>query len=419
MHLSVVFLSIFGPRLYGSVYLDTLTISLLLMILYSNKTINEHLRKYHEIKSVITILLVIICVSFISYSVNNFVDLFWFGRHVRAIINIIAVYGYTILLLKKYGTKKINDIIVICIFIHSLIMIVQYLNPSFRSIIYELSGYAKEKNTRVTGLTVSYNTLNVVNSAAIYLILLTTHRTKNFYTTILRYVTIVPIVFAMFLAGRTSIYVMFILSILCVTFTLNKASTVKAMILISAFTIIFIVALNDISNDEQKQRFKHFTFYNIYEPIEAIISGGSVLDSYGGRNLDGISRNMYHLPDTINELVIGNSYSGRDDYYTFSDVGYVRLLYGNGIFSVICVIFLYLVLIKNTYSKSYKSNSNFIVLVFFIISCLILNLKENVLLTRHALTILSMLYAICVYDKITIRNVSQNTARRVIQHTNT
>ena len=394
---SILFLQIYGPRLFGSSILDFVVLASVLSIVLSitvSSGISEWLGNSYRF---LILLYIIITYSLAVTLFNNHQEFFYPLKFFRSLINFIGVCGLYKLYESKYHEKTpyiILEHIFISVTIHGALMLLQYISYDFARILYTITGDTRMKMTRVSGLTISYNTLNLVQGFGFLIGIAYPGRLLLRYKQIFFIISMLIILFSMVLAGRTAMYTILSLSSIALIF---KLRSVKITSLLQFATTIFVISIiilsfkNVFISDEVAYRFETYTWRPIYEPIESFIKYGDFSHTHGGATAEEIGENMYFLPDDFTTFFWGSSLSGRGKIYIPSDVGYVLFIFGIGLNGTILVLLLYTYMAFESL-KWLRFDIWFTYLALaFTVGVIVIHFKEQSLLTRHAFTISSIL----------------------------
>ncbi len=411
--LALTFLLIYGPRLFGSEVLDViLIVSILAFVHYL-------LRSRGRVKWVrgsaipIGVLVGLCWYSLVVMLFSDHQEFFYPLKFARATINYLGVYTVCAWYRRQYGADAIYVIlehVYWATFIHGFIMILQYIDSDMAHFIYTLSGYHRWKSYRVTGLTISYNTLTLVQGFGLLVGIVMQDHFRGRAIRSLFPMSMVVLLLSMLLAGRTAMYLMLAFAAIALLIGWRKILLNRRFIRIAVTSCALLLVLRQVVSDSVIYRFNTLTLQPLISPIESFLRDKTMAGTYAARSLDIIRNEMYFLPEDQATLWFGSSVSGRGSVYISSDVGYVLMVFGIGIVGTAAVVAFYIyMLVVGVKWRRYDPWISFL-MVAFTASVLVLNLKEQTLLTRHAFTI-SMLMLCSWYLKRS--NAQQDSANRV------
>jgi hypothetical protein len=114
--------------------------------------------------------------------------------------------------------------------------------------------------------------------------------------------------------------------------------------------------------------------------------------SFETRTTNLLFDEMYFLPDTIFETIIGTGNFGRSNDYISSDVGYILIIFGAGLFGVFSVFFFYVYLGYRSLKITKLNPMVSIALFLFCVMIIMVNFKDIIL--DHMLG-LSQIFSVC------------------------
>ncbi len=388
------FLTIYGPRLYGSNILDLISLTSIVCIIIG--TLNGSFKMIDNKIIFVAILLIFMFLYTLMISVISGINEFVFaGKFIRAFLNFFGVYGLVFTFYKKTNGNLVLllKLIYLSVLLHSLIMIFQYLLPDFGKFIVEINGYGNDKLFRVTGLTVSYNTLNVVQSFGFFIGIILNKNGKFYYI-----IGSIVILIAMFLAGRTSFILTLLLLFIYIIIDskLNLVSYFKYLVSIVFFLFVVSILFNFYVPSNIKQKFESTTFVSFNQLILSINDSDDFASTYGGETAIGLKDHLI-LPENVFILLFGNGNDGRGRVYIPSDIGYIKWIYGVGLLGSIIIYSLYLMIYYLIYKRlgSEMQNLN-LVIIGNLLMIILLHAKEQVILTRHAFSITFILFVFSI-----------------------
>ncbi|MEE1896848.1 hypothetical protein V1389_00775 [Flavobacterium rakeshii] len=267
-----------------------------------------------------------------------------------------------------------------------------------------ISGYDNAKLYRVTGLTVSYNTLNIVQGFGLFLGVLLVRDTV-FKRKILIILTWPLILLSMIVAGRTSaiLAILFLLIYAVWNFFKMKfrvGSFFKNYFPMFLCLIIIPVFIYDSLPSQTKVKFDDVTFY-AFDELISVVEGKQDFDStYGGKTSEDLQGHLF-LPETTSVLMFGMGTNGREDFYIPSDVGYVIWIFGIGVFGIAIVIIWYIKWALRSFNilRVYFAEHYYWLMIYLLSMIFILNAKEQVFLARHGFSIFFIIYLSAYFEK--------------------
>jgi hypothetical protein len=316
----LLILLVFPPK---NIYIDSL--SILLIIVFQFNTVRNKFNK--KILIIEFILLLIIYHSLIVFIVNANEEYYFIFRNIRALLNsYIALYLFK--RLKKYDV--FIKYLLILIFIHSILLIIQVTNKDIFIFFANIYGYKKKYlPLRGIGLTPGMDTAGYYCNIGIYILL--KKKTSIKFNRIITF----TIFLASFFTSRTSI----ILTLL---------------IVISQFPYLILAIIPII-------------YYFIFRFL-----GNINLDNSYSTQTGNILLNMVILPDYILEILFGLNKNVN------SDIGYIKIIFGGGVVYLFLLLILYTLPLLMMQSKSTRQDYLFLALFSFFI----MNIKSFSLLSR-------------------------------------
>lgn len=282
--------------------------------------------------------------------------------------------------------------IFVSVFFNSLIIITQFLLPSFRELVYSYSSvsdlmFTEVGRYRMAGLSGGGGALLSYFSAIGFLCGLTLFKNKVISNYLFYGIGLV-IFLSCFFTGRTGVIIIVVFGALM--FSENLSSFIKNILiptffvcltllifvnLHSVFDSSFAIAVNrtfsEFLSDEQSERFR--TFKTLYD--------------------------MFFIPDLLGlQFYFGTGNTGRTvSNYLYSDVGYIRMFYLGGLLFFtwfIVVVIINALFVWSAQFKYKKEVSVILMSVFFV------EIKEMVLLGRHVLPFILTLLFLCLNERI-------------------
>jgi hypothetical protein len=387
---ALLFLLIFGPRLFGSDLLDIISIVSfgLAALFVVNKKVRSNSARLGGFPILLFYLALIYSIIIVITSTHP--EFYHPLRFLRIVINYLAAYALCGLYFHHFEKNFIDHLmehIFWAIALHGLILIIQYINPDFRQFLYNVSGNPNEKVTRVTGLTISYGILSVVQGFGIVVAIFLRRDSWAHWKKLFFIPAFTIIVISLLLSGRSGLYLMTVVTVIAILIHFRQTIQNPKFFLLLAGVIFLLILTPRLIPNGVVYRFRTRTQPHILEPITSYQERGTFISG----SVETVLTKMYFLPEDFRTLVFGSSISGRDSIYIPSDVGYVLQIYGLGIIGTMIIIMFYIY--SFFVAWRWWPNNRAIAYLLFSLTCalLILNAKEQALLTRHAFTLSSLL----------------------------
>ncbi|OEE42265.1 hypothetical protein ACODG7_12190 [Vibrio anguillarum] len=178
------------------------------------------------------------------------------------------------------------------------------------------------------------------------------------------YICLVFTMPSLLLSGRTGIYALLVgvaLYLFFLSFRKPRLLIYLTTFLISLYLILYFVKLFEGYFNPQII----FAVEHILLPIQGVLSDSGRLGDY---STDDLINNHYFLPDDWHGLLIGNSLPPFDGGVK-SDVSFIRIIFGNGIFSLILYLFCFAFLARKLFlSNKIGTSEAFIIVFIFLVS---------------------------------------------------
>jgi hypothetical protein len=327
------------------------------------------------------LLAVYFCVNSLIYGLQD-IDI------VKRILTIIIIFLASYQLVKiyrnvygeRYSEKVFNHIILV-VLLHSIIMILIFMSEDMKNFIYnyvqvnELAKIHLEKNLRMTGLFYSgFSSLGSLNGIVLIIILAHVYKkTLTLMNTLMAALAILIQLIAISLSGRSGfIVVLFGLFFYIIMSIKNKykiamINFIKIIIILAIFTTILIMY---VSSHDEYENILHFAFEIIYNYMDS----GSV----SSKSTTGLFTEMYFLPNSEIDTLVGTSNFGRSDNmpYIDSDSTYILFIFGSGLIGLLVGFSIYFYFLYMTYKMKYADYETIFLLKFMIISYFILSIKD-------------------------------------------
>ena len=385
----IMFLFVFGWKITS--FLDIIFFISLFNILYI--ALKRIKIDSFIIKLVVFLVISVLYGMFIAILKGAF-DLTFITRTIRAIVNTLGAFGLISIYKSVYAEKRnISDYILrdleYVILLHAVIVVIMYLFPTARNIVYSLtniidwgaSGSIK-LGYRIAGLTYALSQTSVIQMWGILFLIHNFHNSnnKNFIFFIVK---LFLLFVSVLVTGRTGllfgiifipIYVLLINKIkLKVIFRYGLRIVLGLMILIS---VLFLF------KNKIPSKFIDYTVVHANEIITLLTSGES-------GTLDALSH-MYIAPENNIDFLFGTSSLGRsNEVYISSDVGFVKVLFAVGVIGSIIYYLCEITCIMSIFTRKRGNSVSLKYLTFFVvITNLLLNFKELAIYTRNQWSII-------------------------------
>jgi len=391
-----IFSAIFLPKIsfFDTSIVAIFSISAVYILIYGKKTIYFDKNLFY-VFIILSIYFIYILFVQMAHGVPS-VELI--GRTFRS---------WSFLLLLCISSKIIIDndgntlkYILYCLSIHALLLIVSANYLPLNIFFGEVFGNDRVRNLRSSGLVSGFDMAGLF--CAIGLLIIAT-RAVRFKSIFLTFFFVFLFTAASYYSSRVSM-VLCILIFMYASFELlvkdKSYSSLKRLVIFAAIfsffvyifskiAIIFEVALNlglfSVEGDEAQMVAERFSSATVDEAA----SGYSLFD-------------MYFIPSTDMKLLFGD---GTDQPY--SDVGYIKFLFWNGVIGLLIIYILHIYLIIKTFINMKYSNVNYKVLIFALYFMIfVLTLKNNYLLTRGIFPLILIVYLHSIW-------VSENSRARL------
>ena len=385
---SMTFLLVFGPRLFGYYSLDLLMatafVSFLALLVLGNLQLPYPGALYLPLFLFGTLLLYSLFVVLLSDTREFFYPL----KATRVAANYLGVYALCVFYRYRFGKQGMAVLfehLFWAISLHALIMIVGYASESFLAILASIAGYERIAPYRVSGLTISYQSLALVQGFGFFLGLLSLKKPRAGWRAVLFLPALAVSSFAIFLAGRTALF--YITAILLTLLVFQARAMLLNVRFVGALAFGLFVGLAGyrLLDSSIKDRLD-VTLAFVVQPVEAALGARDFEGTYAAH----VSRRvleMYFLPADPRILLFGSSVSGRGKVYVPSDVGYVLLIHGLGVFGSFLVLLFYLGSFVVALRWLKHDRATGILFLFLTAGVLFLSFKEQILLTRHGFTL--------------------------------
>lgn len=337
-------------------------------------------------------------------------------RPVRALITFLGIYAFLTLYVRYYSinfTNKLLEDIYLAIGLHATIMVLQFIWPEFRNFIYKYT-FADQviefnKMFRMAGLTNGGGAiLSVFQSfgTVIFPFLILTQ--ESLYKRIITLLLFVLIFISTILSGRSGVIVsvlftpiVFYLAYcsnkgLGITKKAKKAISVCLLLFIAAALIFYSVNYTKTFLGDNKTAYFTLAVKRGFQTFNNFISNDSIKDE----TISYLWDEHLFLPNSVTQFLLGDvSILELDRRGVDSDIGYVRFIFGYGVFGSLIQYLFYIIIFIYAINlhKINKDLSYLIILINFII--LVFHWKEVFVFARIGFSITSLLTISAFYYK--------------------
>jgi len=381
------FFLVYGPTLG---LLDMLSATALLIVAHAAFT--GKLRVRAEVAPPVVLLYLVSTYTLAVVFLRDSGELLYFTRAIRALLNLSGAYALCSLFRARYGPGlaiKVVQHLFIAVALHGGIMVLELAIPPFRSAVYGVIGFYDSQGFRVPGITVSYGITAVTQGFGVIAAPIVGSRLRSTHS-VLFFTGCTALAWAsLFLAGRTGFFVMSALFLVVVLFTGRQLVFRPRVWLglgmatgaVAAGTVLAPAPVRAVFFDKTMRHL--FELY--YTRAETGTAPSQTLAALG---------TMYFLPEDPVTTVFGQGITGRGDVYVPSDVGYVLSLYAVGLIGTGLMVGFYLYVLRVSWRLRRYDRQIALLSALFCLAVLVLNAKENSLLTRHGFTVTTLLLCI-------------------------
>ncbi|MBT5491587.1 hypothetical protein HOK00_04705 [bacterium] len=341
--------------------------------------------------AIFSLIIIVACVSFL---INNgdFIPEFVL-KPVRVIILMFIIYFY--IKIRKLSFINILKILLFVILVHSIVIYLQYILYYLgidKTFLYHPS-LTWTSPFRKVGLTTGFPVAGLIvvfgSMLSLFLYYLSRNRIYIFIFFIMS--------LSIFITARSAMFI-YILLIPTYMFILSYSYRRYSLIvwyLLFILSSVLIVYFYLIETIPMMQGTIDKMFANIINYMET----GSFHD-YSTAHL--VSSDHLYFPDTAKTFLIGNSL-GKESGFQPSDIGYVRITMGIGVFGIILYLIAYLVMYSLSIKRANRLNypTSKILLSLIYIAFFIMSLKSDYMFSRvigDSITILSFAYLFSVEE---------------------
>jgi len=406
------FFIIFGPLLDIGMGLFSDVIIFLSLLLslyvlgYKKRKIDKEIKKY------IYISLAIILYSILTFIIFNLAhpeeSIRVLLRPIRIIITFLGIYSLVLLYIDKYGVQYINKILAhvyYSIAIHALIMVYQFIDPSFRNFIYSFTTakYVLESNQlyRMAGLSGGGGAMiSVFQSMGLLILPFLIKTEKKFFKKIIIIIFSMVIILSIILSGRSGMVTFAIfLPIIGIYFFIQSNILIKLKYLAIYFFSIIVIVFSFIwiyqNMLDELDPYAKRAFERTFESVITYSQTNKVQD----QTVSAL-QNMLVLPDSPLQFFFGELHYLGGYRGVQSDIGYIRYIYGYGVFGSILnyAFYIYALIYLYRNRKAYKDFS--FLTSILLLTIMFFQMKEIFIFTKTGFSITSlMLIAYIMYLK--------------------
>lgn len=400
------FFVLFGPKVGG--YIDTSILvggfSVLIFSFKKDITFNKKFVGY-----IFTLGSLLIYVPLIML-LNGSFDIAIFGRYVRSMISLIAIWTVVSKVNSSFNTIKSSIIIVLAM--HALVVILTtVVNPQWQEYIRWFNGYQKKiHDLRSTGLMLGFDMSGLLCNIGFLMVATSLVKGKMLY--FYRFLMAI-FVFAVLFTSRFSIITMLILMIIFIFYFLRSGRKRFEVVFCTLFIIITSVPVTILLLSTTSVGTQYLNDLYLLFPDMASLSNKFV-SSYNNTDLDSTLGNNFNFSTLSNLQIFFGAGIGAGQ-----DPGYTKIIFSIGIIGVILSISWYTVILKDMlkmgrhlkkennkfYQKSFVQINIVIICMYLIV--IFLSFKNNYYFTGtyFELFILEVVLAYRIYKIGTQRGI--------------
>ncbi len=387
------------PRIGPINILDVFNLLLIIYILLSKNRV----KKLYIFKKEILYSLFMLFISFLFLLLNLFfnngeVSVHFVYRFIRLCLVLISTIYIISIMNEKNIDILMSKIIPSIFIIHSIVILLEILDSNIKLFFVnfainfdqELALQYMRISYRTPGLFGGYDSANVFSAIGILYFIY-----KKNISIIFKSLSVCLLILSMFVTARVGMYSLIILlsSLFIIKFIIFKHNT-KSMLYGITFLIfvifIFNLYINKLIILPGGYEYLLSSLNRSFELFRNISEGSSVSTS----STDKLFAYHYHLPSDFKTLFIGNtfpSYQYGTDFWYRSDVEFIELIYGNGIFITILFYAFILFMAMNSYKEKNEYSKLFLLILFLLFIGMF---KGKYFLTLHFINIYILLYVV-------------------------
>ncbi len=304
----------------------------------------------------ISIFFFIFCISGISALYNNSLVSEYYFRPLRAIVVIFLAYFY--FYYRDIGSNKFLKILLYVLLLNSLVILLQYalyyLNISDNFLFHPDIG--RVEAYRKPGLTSGFPTGGM---CAIFGSFLSIYLYFESKISLYLYLFII-FSLSIFLTARSVMYIFILLMPIYLFLQGVLFNKLRILIYCAAASLLIIILIQNNMNYMLEGSINKM-FANVINYVET-----GDFNDYSTRQL--LSYDHFKIPVSFRDILIGNSLPHTSKFMV-SDIGYFRIWWANGIFSLLLYLLAFFFVWRNAYFRYSKTSSkkikSFNILVFF------------------------------------------------------
>jgi hypothetical protein len=408
--LFLIFLFIYGPVFnnIGS-WADSIFLFSIFIVALSSTFPKPHFPKYAS--AFLILFPFFICVSIIAISypgieIGDIAKIII--RPFRILLTVLAAYTLVRYIKNYYTddfTPKIFEFIFLSVVIHAVIMLLQFINPDFKDLVYKWTASADYRssfdyNFRMGGLSGGTGgaILSVVQSTGViiapFLFRYISKTKKVIYS-----VLCLLIVASILVCGRSGLWstIVFLpISIFLADPKISASTILKFAGIAFAVIIVFLVVVSYMSELESNNP----VFLALSRTLDTFLSFNES-GEFDDRTTSVLASHVLFPQDVLTYLVgdtehIINTQFGR---VLDSDIGYIRNLWSFGIIGTFVFVFpmLRILLLSFNQRKYFISAAYLLILT---ILTLFFHMKENFMYTRMLFSIYSLTFAVLHFERL-------------------
>lgn len=309
------------------------------------------------------------------------------GKIVFYVTSCMALACILDFIYKERSKLVFYEMFTLCILIHSLVVVIQYINVEFRNLVYQYSDISDLMLTKVGEYRMAgfsggggalLSLLHALGFLSLYKVYISVRLNKFIFIVCSLLITL-----AIILMARSGLFL-----IMLYILVLSLRSYLRFISLVSVLVIVSVLAMF-VESPWLPEIFE-LPVERFMREIRNIFGGG---ESYGTISILG---GMYFYPGLEGvEHLFGKATSGRGVDYLSSDIGYVRGLYMGGLVYISLLVALCFSLFA---VMVLKSRDDKVVSILILISVFMMEGKEMILWGRHILPLVIILYCLAVID---------------------
>jgi len=260
------------------------------------------------------------------------------------------------------------------------------VSPPLRAVVYSMIDFPDAQGFRVPGLTISYGITAVTQGFGVIAAPVVGSRLRG-ARSLLVFTLCTALAWAsLFLAGRTGFFMMSGLFLVVVLFTARQLVRSLRVWLGLGLATATIGIGTAVAPPSVRAVVYYRTLRHLFELYYTRTETGTAQS----RSLNSLGR-MYFVPSDPLTFVFGEGITGRGAVRIPSDVGYVLSLYGIGMIGTTLLVSFYLYVLVVSWRLRRYDRQIALLSALFCLAVLVLNVKEQSLLTRHGFTVTTLL----------------------------